>query len=171
MKSDLALMTSKAIDRTKWPTEARICECIYFLGEAIRSTGIIEKYDSSNISLGEASELFTNMNSTRIKDDLQTLANVSGQYTHVLEYNLNKKFTSLQHELIQSLSDLGMLLSRTVWWDRYQQVSDKMGTDCVIALRTAVAMFKADEELHGQEVKKTLSRLNYLTKEVYEKQE
>jgi hypothetical protein len=49
-----------------------------------------------------------------------------------------------QGQYFQYLTDLGILLSTSSWWNRYETIASTMGTECIISIKTAKNLFEKD---------------------------
>ena len=48
-------------------------------------------------------------------------------------------------KLCKALEDLGTILSKSLWWERYCEISSRMGAGCALSLKTATTLFEKDE--------------------------
>lgn len=144
------MVSGRQQDREKWPPEAALCECIYNLGCELRKTGLMEKFmfDSS----GEVAQSLCH-NET-IYGYLKTLSHFYSKIEQIDEWHDN----CTPVHVIGQLRDLGVKLSECIWWERYEKISDHMGTDCILCLKTAESMFK--NEKHIAEVRSIIKDLS-----------
>ena len=169
------MLTTKTADRSKWPIQGVVCERIHKLGLVIRNDSLVEDYEDKQ----EVKECFSKCLATEgFTTSLLELIDVSAQYTiegrdHVEirnAFTINK-LKVLGEEgvglgILQELSSLGRTLSEALWWSRYEDISYKMGTDCVLSIKTSMALFEKDER--RDDILGSLGKLISLTEERHE---
>lgn len=142
MKSAM-LPSSGNENRDTWPQSAKVAEAIFKLAQELRCKGYIEKY-----RVGECCDADIKPDST-LESLIRELCTVSKGYT----LSPTKSYPSI----LQTLDSFGMVLAESPWWDRYQLVAEKMGTSCVICIRTAVALFEKDRQ--KDEIRRCLAQI------------
>lgn len=139
-------LIDKKTPRNEWPLPALICEHLYHLGHIIRDNGILDDQAAGKDVTQEAKTFFSPFSSNGTFTLIDRICDVSKQYIGVsLPIRPDIVFGN-QLPILQSLTRLGTVLASSMWWERYEQVADHMGTDCVISIRTAVAVFESDRQ-------------------------
>lgn len=67
-------------------------------------------------------------------------------------------------QICEKIVELGEILRPSKNWEVYQQVSQKMGTDCVLSIRLAKGMFEKDA--NRSEIKQKLKELGDLSRDL-----
>jgi hypothetical protein len=135
------LINGKSTNREAWPIEARVCEKLWALTKKLRDSNLMQDYLDGTFSESDIDFILQEHdNSNMIQDiiDLQQLcSNMSCvKQPEVIQYN--------DFKYVRHLSDLGTILAKSDWWDRYETITRTMGVECVLSIRTAESLFKRD---------------------------
>lgn len=149
------LINTESTDRTKWPAEARICEHLWNLTQKLRDSNIMQEYIDKKITDDDVDILLQERdNSNMIQDLLDLKQEVMHLCTPIIRSDIWRNYDSHHFKV---LADLGTVLAKSPWWERYQTITQTMGTTCVLSIRTAESLFKRDP--YAEEIRTILRQL------------
>ena len=156
-KADLINQLSK--DRTRWPVQARICEKIYSLSKKFGDNNLIQDYIDKKLSFEDIDILLNDRDNTNIIQDIKDLKRECLTMLPQDE-TLDKQINVTNY--IETLYELGTVLAngsidKDSWWSRYITITNLMGVECVLSIRTAESLFKRDP--NAEKIKSILYKL------------
>jgi hypothetical protein len=132
-----------------------MCEYIWNLTQKLRESNLMQEYLDGNISLDDIETILEDRDSSNMIQDILNLKQQVVQLCSLGEVSPAK----LQYKPndFKTLTDLGMILASSMWWERFQTITQTMGVTCVLSIRTAESLFKRDP--HAEEIKTILRQL------------
>lgn len=135
------LINPESNDRSRWPAEARICEKIWNLTLKLRVSNLMQEYLENKLSLDDIDILLHDRDNSNMIQDIIDLKHECSKMNW--EPDPEQK-SSLQNSYFKVIADLGTVLAKSPWWERYQTITETMGVTCVLSIRTAESLFKRD---------------------------
>lgn len=146
-KQDLINQVSK--DRTRWPVEARVCEKIWILTKKFGNNNLIQNYIDKKLSFEDIDFLLNDKDNTNI---IQDIIDLKHECLTMLPKDETLDKQNNVSNYIEIFCELGTVLAtdnidkkeNDSWWSRYITITNLMGVECVLSIRTAESLFKRD---------------------------
>jgi hypothetical protein len=150
-------LVNPSLGRDKWPTEARVAEKILILCRKLRESNLMEEYLDGKVTDEEVDILLHEHDNSNM---IQDIIDLKQECSKLLPEVTCEGRISPRPSYFRALSDLGTILAKSPWWERYQVITASMGVDCVLSIRTAEALFKRDQ--YSKDIK---TQLQWIVKE------